>query len=53
MRAHEKKKLNRLAIKLAVRSGMVNDASGGWRSNTDKSSMDRDLRAGHRTGSSK
>lgn len=49
MRAHDKKKVYRLMIKKNVRAGLINDASGSWRSNAEDKSMGRDLRAGHRS----
>jgi hypothetical protein len=50
MRAFEKKKLFKLAIKAQVRAGRINEAGGGWTRNDERNSMGRDLRAGHREG---
>lgn len=50
MRAHEKKKIDRLAIKKQVRAGRTNQADGVWTAAPTAGSMPRDLRAGHRTG---
>jgi len=48
MRAFDKKKIHALMVKQYVKEGKVNNHYGQWVPNQGKTSMDRDIKAGHK-----
>lgn len=48
MRAHDKKKRDKIRIKEMVKKGLYPDSNGQWIPNNEKNSMGRDIKGGHK-----